>query len=94
MLGCGANRKLGVQRDRHRLGAIAVGTRDVTMTATTSRAMFNDGIPGWLDQMKKQPLGSVAKSDFAQLWREIDAVQFLGSMAGNACWAPSELVPG
>jgi tRNA-splicing ligase RtcB (3'-phosphate/5'-hydroxy nucleic acid ligase) len=69
------------------------GTRDVTMTAATSRAMFNDGIPGWLEQMSKQPLGSVAQSDFAQLWREIDAVQFLGSMAGNPCWAPSELIP-
>jgi tRNA-splicing ligase RtcB (3'-phosphate/5'-hydroxy nucleic acid ligase) len=69
------------------------GTRDVTMTAATSRAMFKDGIPGWLEQMSKQPLGSVAQSDFAQLWREIDAVQFLGSMAGNPCWAPSELIP-
>ncbi len=69
------------------------GTRDVTMTAATSRAMFNDGIPGWLEQMCKQPLGSVAKSDFSQLWQEIDAVQFLGSMAGNTKWAPSELVP-
>jgi tRNA-splicing ligase RtcB (3'-phosphate/5'-hydroxy nucleic acid ligase) len=68
-------------------------TRDVTMTAATSRAMFNDGIPGWLEQMSKRPLGSVAQSDFAQLWREIDAVQFLGSMAGNPCWAPSELIP-
>jgi tRNA-splicing ligase RtcB (3'-phosphate/5'-hydroxy nucleic acid ligase) len=69
------------------------GTRDVTMTAATSRAMFNDGIPGWLEQMSKQPLGSVAKSDFSQLWQEIDAVQFLGSMVGNACWAPSDLIP-
>lgn len=69
------------------------GTRDVTMTAATSRAMFNDGIPGWLEQMAHNPIGSVAKSDFAQLWREIDSVQFLGSMAGNARWAPSELVP-
>jgi tRNA-splicing ligase RtcB (3'-phosphate/5'-hydroxy nucleic acid ligase) len=74
-------------------GDYLLGTRDVTMTAATSRAMYRDGIPGWLEQMSTTPMGSVAKSDFAQLWQEIDRVQFLGSMAGNARWAPSELVP-
>ena len=74
-------------------GDYLLGTRDVTMTAAASRGIFNDGIPGWLEQMTKQPLGSVTKSDFAQLWQEIDAVQFLGSMAGHTRWAPSELVP-
>jgi tRNA-splicing ligase RtcB (3'-phosphate/5'-hydroxy nucleic acid ligase) len=74
-------------------GDYFLGTRDVTMTAATIRAMFDEGIPGWLEQMAKQPLGSVAKSDFAQLWREIDRVQFLGSLQGNARWAPIELVP-
>jgi tRNA-splicing ligase RtcB (3'-phosphate/5'-hydroxy nucleic acid ligase) len=69
------------------------GTRDVTMTAATSHAMFNDGIPGWLGQMAKQPMGTVAKSDVGQLWREIERVQFLGSMSGSAKWAPSELIP-
>ena len=74
-------------------GDYFLGTRDVTMTAATSRAMFDNGIPGWLEQMAKAPLGSVAKSDFAQLWQEIDRVQFLGALQGNARWAPSELVP-
>lgn len=74
-------------------GDYLLGTRDVTMTAATSRAMFDDGIPGWLEQMSQQPMGSVAKSDFAQLWAEIERVQFLGSLAGSARWAPSELVP-
>jgi tRNA-splicing ligase RtcB (3'-phosphate/5'-hydroxy nucleic acid ligase) len=74
-------------------GDYFLGTRDVKMTAATSRAMFDEGIPGWLDRMAKQPLGSVARSDFAQLWREIDRVQFLGSLQGNARWAPIELVP-
>ncbi len=74
-------------------GDYFLGTRDVTMTAATSRAMFTDGIPGWLEQMAKQPMGSVAKSDFNQLWREIDRVQFLGALNGNARWAPSELIP-
>jgi tRNA-splicing ligase RtcB (3'-phosphate/5'-hydroxy nucleic acid ligase) len=74
-------------------GDYFLGTRDVTMTAATSTAMFNDGIPGWLEQMAKAPIGSVAKSDFAQLWQEIDRVQCLGSLPGNSRWAPAELVP-
>ncbi len=74
-------------------GDYFLGTRDVTMTAAASRGMFAEGIPGWLEQMTKHPLGSMAKSDFTQLWQEIDAVQFLGSMAGHPRWAPSELVP-
>jgi tRNA-splicing ligase RtcB (3'-phosphate/5'-hydroxy nucleic acid ligase) len=84
------------QRDRFvelMRGDYFFGTRDVTMTAATSHAMFDLGIPGWLEQMAKQPIGSTAKSDFAQLWQEIDRVQFLGSMAGNSRWAPEELVP-
>ncbi len=74
-------------------GDYFLGTRDVTMTAATSQAMFADGIPGWLERMAETPMGSVAKSDFAQLWQEIDRVQFLGSLQGNPRWAPSELVP-
>jgi tRNA-splicing ligase RtcB (3'-phosphate/5'-hydroxy nucleic acid ligase) len=74
-------------------GDYFLGTRDVTMTAATSHAIFTNGIPGWLDQMSHRPMGSVAQSDFAQLWQEIEKVQFLGSMAGNIRWAPSELVP-
>ncbi len=84
------------QRDRFvelMRGDYFFGTRDVTMTAATSHAMFDLGIPGWLEQMAKQPIGSTAKSDFTQLWQEVDRVQFLGSMAGNSRWAPEELVP-
>ncbi len=65
-------------------GDYFLGTRDVTMTAANSQSMFDNGIPGWLEQMEKAPLGSVAKSDFAQLWQEIDRVQFLCSLQGNA----------
>ncbi len=74
-------------------GDYFLGTRDVTMTAATSRAMFDEGIPGWLTQLERHPLGSMVRSDFSQLWQEIDRVQSLGSMAGNSRWAPSELTP-
>ncbi|MGF1486282.1 MAG: RtcB family protein [Prochloraceae cyanobacterium] len=69
------------------------GTRDVTMTAATARSMFADGILGWLDSMTPKPTGSVAKSDFTQLWQEVERVYLQGSMAGNIRHAPPELVP-
>ncbi|NJR22813.1 MAG: RtcB family protein [Richelia sp. CSU_2_1] len=77
------------------------GTRDVSMSAKTSRAMFQNGIPGWLEGMLNKPTGSVANSDFAQLLSEYDSLRdsfasrtFLGgSMNGDIKWAPEELVP-
>ena len=58
------------------------GTRDVTMTAKTSCALFQYGIPGWLDAMLNSPTGSFVKSDFNQLATEIDRVYLGGSMNG------------
>ncbi|MGL5061072.1 MAG: RtcB family protein [Microcoleus sp.] len=77
------------------------GTRDVSMSAKTSRAMFQYGIPGWLESMQENPIGSVANSDFYQLLSECDSLRdrfasrtFLsGSMNGDVKWAPEELVP-
>ncbi len=69
------------------------GTRDVTMTAKTSCALFQYGIPGWLDAMLDSPTGSFVKSDFNQLATEIDRVYLEGSMNGATKWAPEELVP-
>ncbi|MFB8789211.1 MAG: RtcB family protein [Potamolinea sp.] len=69
------------------------GTRDVTMTANTSRALFQHGIPGWLDAMIDSPTGSFVKSNLEQLSSEIDRVYLGGSMDGSAYWAPEELIP-
>ncbi|XZO01664.1 MAG: RtcB family protein [Microcoleus sp.] len=69
------------------------GTRDVSMTAKTARAMFQHGIPGWLDAMLEVATGSVANSDFEQLVAESDRIFLGGSMNGDIQWAPAELVP-
>ncbi|MFB2976794.1 RtcB family protein [Microseira sp. BLCC-F43] len=69
------------------------GTRDVTMTAKTSRSLFQHGIPGFLDAMLAVPTGSITKSNLDQLATEIDRVYLSGSMPGNTKWAPEELVP-
>ncbi|BAZ13548.1 hypothetical protein NIES4071_53870 [Calothrix sp. NIES-4071] len=69
------------------------GTRDVTMSASSMRALFQDGVLGWLDAMFEAPTGSFIKSDFTQLSKEIDRIFLNGSMEGSWKKAPSELVP-
>lgn len=84
------------QRDRFvelLKGDYFFGTRDVAMTAKTSRALFQHGIPGWLDEMLDKPTGSVVCSYLEQLAAECDRVYLGGSMNGDAKWAPEELVP-
>ncbi len=69
------------------------GTRDVTMTANAMRALFQDGVIGWLDTMLNSPTGSFTKSDFTQLASEINRIFLGGAMDGNWKLAPAELVP-
>ncbi len=69
------------------------GTRDVSMSAKTARAMFQHGIPGWLEAMLDKASGSVASSDLAQLAGECERTFLGGSMNGDVKWAPEELVP-
>ncbi|MEH2035234.1 RtcB family protein [Nostoc sp.] len=69
------------------------GTRDVTMTAQAMQALFQYGVPGWLDAMLDKPTGSVVKSDLQQLAQESDRIFLGGSMDGDWKLAPEELVP-
>ncbi|WP_460205613.1 RtcB family protein [Scytonema sp. NUACC21] len=69
------------------------GTRDVTMTAHTMQALFQHGVPGWVDAMEKEPTGSFVKSDLNQLAKEWGSIFLEGSMEGNWKLAPEELVP-
>ena len=55
-------------------GDYFLGTRDVSMDAKTARGIFQHGIMGWLEGITSNPLGSVAQSDFEQLWQECDRV--------------------
>lgn len=84
------------QRDRFvelMKGDYFFGKRDITMTARTMQALFQDGVVGWLDAMLDKPTGSVAQSDINQLASEIDRIFLNGSMSGHIRWAPEELVP-
>lgn len=69
------------------------GTRDVTMSGKAMQALFEYGVPGWLDAMLDSATGSVAKSNLDQLAEENDNIFLNGSMDGNWRLAPPELVP-
>lgn len=69
------------------------GTRDVIMFGKTMQALFEYGVPGWLDAILDNPTGSVVKSNLEQLGRESDNIFLGGSMDGNWKVAPGELVP-
>jgi tRNA-splicing ligase RtcB len=69
------------------------GTRDVTMTGKTMQALFQYGVPGWIDAMLDQPTGSFIKSDLLQLAQESDSIFLGGGMNGDWKLAPAELIP-
>jgi tRNA-splicing ligase RtcB len=85
-----SKRDLFVERMK---GDYFFGTRDVTMTANTMRALFQYGVPGWLDAMLDQPTGSFVKSDLEQIAQESESIFLDGAMAGDWKLAPEELVP-
>ena len=55
--------------------------------------MFENGLIGWLSEMRLNPLGSVKQSNFDQLWQETERVHFNGSLDGNLRWCPEDLIP-
>jgi len=69
------------------------GTRDVTMSAKTAQALFQYGIPGWLDTMLDAAMGDIIYSDINQLATEIDRVYLGGSLNGAVQWVPEKWVP-
>ncbi|MBD2487947.1 RtcB family protein [Aulosira sp. FACHB-615] len=69
------------------------GTRDVTMTAHTMKALFQYGVLGWLDAMFDQPTGSFVKSDLEQISQESKSIFLGGAMEGDWKLAPEELIP-
>jgi len=69
------------------------GTRDLPMTSEAMRALFHEGLLGWIDRVAKRPLGALAGADFAQISAELERVHLGGALDGHARWAPEDLVP-
>ncbi|RKZ38547.1 MAG: RtcB family protein, partial [Candidatus Parabeggiatoa sp. nov. 3] len=58
----------------------------------TAQALFQYGIPGWLDAMLETPMGDIVDSDLNQLAKEIDRVYLSGSLNGAMQWVPEKWV--
>jgi tRNA-splicing ligase RtcB len=97
--------------DKERFVALAkgdylLGTRDVAMSAPAMAALFAHGLPSWIDEVQRRPLGRLRAADWGQVAREtsdtplVDAegrafsrVFASGALAGDVSWAPHGLVP-
>ena len=64
-------------------GDLLLGSRDLPMTLHSMRAMFDEGLPAWLECVKQRPLGMLVDSDFDQLELE----RTLG-FVGSTRWVP------
>jgi tRNA-splicing ligase RtcB len=74
-------------------GDLLLGTRDLPATVDSMRGMFDSGAFGWLEGVRRGPLGILAAADLEELEREQERIYELGSAAGNAKWAPPALLP-
>lgn len=72
-------------------GDYLLGTRDIPMSLKSMQAMFNNGLLGWHEATKDEPLGFLKKSNFPQLLGDIEKVYLCGSLSGNYRWAPEDL---
>jgi tRNA-splicing ligase RtcB len=72
-------------------GDYLLGTRDVVMSKEAMVAMFNRGVPAWLDEVKKSPLGSMSRTDLSGIESDIERMMFSGSYDGNTGHVPDEL---
>jgi tRNA-splicing ligase RtcB len=69
------------------------GRRDLPLRSSDLRALFHEGLVGWLLSVGEDPRGLVARADLAQLEAELPRVFAEGSLSGHARWAPEKLLP-
>ncbi|MCB9700356.1 MAG: RtcB family protein [Myxococcales bacterium] len=74
-------------------GDFFFGTRDLPMDASAMRALFREGAIGWLDAVRRRPLGMMARVDLAAIEAELERVHLGGALDGDPRWAPEDLVP-
>ena len=68
-------------------------TRDLPLTAEAMRALFREGLVGWIEAVRERPLGQLARADLAQIEAELARVHLGGALDGDPRWAPEDLVP-
>lgn len=73
-------------------GDLLLGSRDLPMAITSFKGLFQDGLLGWLNETKHQPMGDLHQADFKQLECELENIFEYGSHPGDYKWAPEHLV--
>jgi len=68
------------------------GTRDIPLRSDDLRALFHEGLTGWLLSVGQDPQGLVAAMDLDQIEAELPRIVAGGSMDGHAAWAPEKLL--
>lgn len=74
-------------------GDYLLGTRDVEVTAKAARAMFEYGLPSWVEEVVANPRGSLAQADLAQVQADTSKVMFEGALPGSLDWVPDKCAP-
>ena len=74
-------------------GDFFFGSRDLPFTARTMRAMFREGALGWLDEVKRSPLGMLGRVDLRAIEEELERVHLGGALDGDPQWAPEDITP-
>jgi tRNA-splicing ligase RtcB len=87
-------------------GDYLLGTRDVALSVRAMGALFGHGLPAWIDEVRRRPLGRLRGADWDQVRAETTDTPLVddhgaafsrvfaqGALAGDVGWAPPGLVP-
>lgn len=74
-------------------GDFFAGTRDLPQGPSVQRAMFVEGLPGWVRAQSRGARGRARLVDWAQVEAELARVHLGGGLPGSLRWAPTDLVP-
>jgi tRNA-splicing ligase RtcB len=74
-------------------GDYLLGTRDVEMSSEAMREMFRNGLPSWIQAVRRNPRGCMTRTDLDMIELELDNVMYRGSLQGDVSWAPEGLAP-
>lgn len=69
-------------------GDLLLGTRDLPTTPAMMRGLYRAGAPGWLEELRKTPMGMLARCDLDELEHELERCHELGSHDGDPRWGP------
>jgi len=72
---------------------LLLGTRDLPLRVRQVRAMFRGGPLAWLESLRDDARGMLARSDLPQLEGELERSFGLGSADGDEALAPREMLP-